>query len=72
MFRPIHIAVVLLGLASAAFAHEAKYPSMTVGDLVIHTPVLRVAPKGAPVAGDHSKWWQSLAGTNHRQRPLPF
>lgn len=42
-----------LTLASAAQAHDSRFPSVWVDDLLIHTPVLRGTPAGAPVAAGY-------------------
>jgi len=53
MVNILRIVALAVCLGTAAQAQEKTLPSMWVGDLLIHAPVLRVTPAGAPVAGGY-------------------
>ena len=51
--RALFLSVVALFLALPAMGHDSRFPSVWVDDLLIHTPIIRPAPPGAPVAAGY-------------------
>ncbi len=50
LFRAFSLFLLLAGVAQA---HDKRFPSMWVDDLLIHAPVLKATPEGAPVAAGY-------------------